>query len=90
VEGLKNSPAGKLTDYVAGIGRVFHNTTEKQEEKKTPESDAAPTQPPEEKALLVQVKDRQPGPMELATTLLSPIVHPLATAGIMFVVLMFI
>jgi hypothetical protein len=36
------------------------------------------------------VEERRPGPLELATTVLAPVAQPLATAGIVFVVLLFI
>ena len=92
IEGLRDSPAGHITDYVANIGRVFHNAghDNKDEAKKQTPPAAGPAPKPEEKALLVELKDRQPGPVELAGTLLSPTLQPLATAGIVFVVLLFI
>ena len=42
------------------------------------------------KPMLVQVEERQPTPIEIASTVLSPVVKPLATAGIVVVVLLFI
>lgn len=96
IEGLRESPAGRLTDYVANIGRAFHNAGH----ENAPDKDAAakeagkppagPAPKPEEKPVLVEVKDRQPGAVEMAGTLLSPTLQPLATAGIVFIVLLFI
>jgi len=90
VEGLKDTPAGRMADYVAGIGRTMHADSPKPEPKPEPRPDAAPAAPPPEKAILVEVKDRAPDALTMAGTLLSPILHPLATIGIVFVVLLFL
>ncbi|MCJ2083243.1 AI-2E family transporter [Methylobacterium sp. J-090] len=90
VEGLKDTPAGHMADYVAGIGRTMHPDGPKPEPKPEPKPDAAPAAAPPEKAILVEVKDRAPDALTMAGTLLSPILHPLATIGIVFVVLLFL
>ncbi|KQT93050.1 hypothetical protein ASG60_06460 [Methylobacterium sp. Leaf469] len=90
VEGLKDTPAGRMAEYVAGIGRTMHQDGPKPEPKPEPKPDAAPAAPPPEKAILVEVKDRAPDALTMAGTLLSPILHPLATIGIVFVVLLFL
>ncbi|MCJ2012535.1 AI-2E family transporter [Methylobacterium sp. J-076] len=98
LESLRTSPAGRLTDYVANIGRVIHNAgnTEAQptpepapkpETKAKPAADAAPV---ERKPMLVEMAATPPSPLETASTLLSPALQPLATAGIVFVVLLFV
>ncbi|NEU11458.1 AI-2E family transporter [Methylobacterium sp. BTF04] len=94
VEGLRDTPAGRMADYVASIGRTMPQDDAKPTPKPTPESKpapkTAPTAAPPEKAVLVEVKDHAPDAITVAGTLLSPILHPLATAGIVFVVLLFL
>ncbi|SFG96658.1 AI-2E family transporter [Methylobacterium gossipiicola] len=86
LEGLQDSPAGRMADYVASIGRTMH----RDDSKPKPETEAKPDAPPPDRAILVEVKDRAPDALTLAGTLLSPILHPLATIGIVFVVLLFL
>ena len=94
IEGLDDTPAGRLAGYVASIGRTMHESHEEPKPEAKPEADAKPESKanpaPPEKAVLVEVKERAPGPMTLAGTLISPILHPLATIGIVFVVLLFL
>lgn len=90
IEGLRHGPVGQVMDHIANINRAIHETSS-EEEKKADAAQATPTPAaPPEKPLVVEMKDRPPSPLELAQTLISPIVHPLATAGIVFVVLLFI
>lgn len=95
VDGLRESPIGRITDYVANVGRAFHHAGEEQaqaakDRAAAPSPGANGPAKPEDKALVVEMKERQPGPFELASTLLSPTLQPLATAGIVFIVLLFI
>ncbi|POR42681.1 AI-2E family transporter [Methylobacterium sp. V23] len=92
IEGLNDTPAGRLAGYVASIGRTMHESHEepKPEAKPEPKSDSQANPAPPEKAILVEVKERVPGPVTMAGTLISPILHPLATIGIVFVVLLFL
>jgi len=88
IEGLQDTPAGRMAEYVTSIGRTMHRDEAKP--KPEPETKPAPDAAPPEKAILVEVKDRAPDALTLAGTLLSPILHPLATIGIVFVVLLFL
>ncbi|MFD0938241.1 AI-2E family transporter, partial [Methylobacterium trifolii] len=97
VEGLRESPVGHVTDYVANIGRALHTAGngDKADKPAVPaEPQAAQTKAPEAapepKPVLVEMRQVQPGPLEMAGTLLSPTLQPLATAGIVFVVLLFV
>lgn len=95
VEGLRDSPAGRMADYVANIGRTMHQGGEEAAQPAPqPKPGAQPkpgtSAPAPEKPLVVEMKERSPGPVELAGTLLSPILHPLATTGIVFIVLLFL
>lgn len=53
---------------------------------------AAPTTPAptEQKPLPVEVREREPTPLELAQQIIVPVVKPLATTGIVFVIVVFI
>ncbi|MCK2054288.1 AI-2E family transporter [Methylobacterium sp. 37f] len=95
IEGLNDTPAGRLAGYVASIGRTMHESQEEAKPEPKPEVKSTGPNPqanpaPPDKAILVEVKERVPGPVTLAGTLLSPILHPLATIGIVFVVLLFL
>ncbi|KQO58308.1 MULTISPECIES: AI-2E family transporter [unclassified Methylobacterium] len=90
-EGLRDSPAGRMAEYVANIGRTMHQGGEESTKPETPKPEAGkPNAPPPEKPVLVEMKERAPDPLALANTILSPILHPLATIGIVFIVLLFL
>ena len=97
-ENLKAGPLGDLAGYLRSINHTIqqagapdHKPEEKPAEK-PPSGKPAP--PPSvqnpDKPVLVEVRDRDPSPVELAEKVLSPILSPLATLGIVFVVLIFI
>jgi predicted PurR-regulated permease PerM len=109
IEGLRASPVGHVTDYIANIGRALHNGGKEpgQDQAREPAKEpvkepqqAAPQAPeaapgldparPGPKPVLVEVSSTQPGPLETLGTLLSPVLQPLATVGIVFVVLLFV
>ncbi len=133
IENLRESPAGRMTDYVANIGRVIHNAgtnsatpegrppaengagakdgakdgakgtpneshnggpneSPKGGAKEGPKGGALPAAAPPDapKPVLVEMAASPPSPLETASTLLSPVLQPLATAGIVFVVLLFV
>ncbi|AWN39299.1 AI-2E family transporter [Methylobacterium durans] len=91
VEGLKGSAVGRATDYVANIGRAIHQAgSEGDAAGNKPAPSASGPEKPDEKAVLVEMRERPPGPIETAGTLLAPVIKPLATTGIVFVVLLFI
>ena len=87
IDGLRAGPLGTAMDYLANANRAIHETAN--EEKKEPPKPSEPGPPPP-KPLLVEMKDRPPSALDLASTVLSPVVQPLATTGIVFVVLLFI
>jgi predicted PurR-regulated permease PerM len=98
-ENLKAGPLGSMAGYLRSINHQIQQAgapdqrpeAQKTEEKK-PEGKRAP--PPAvqnpDKPLLVEMRDREPSPVELAEKVLSPVLSPLATLGIVFVVLIFI
>ena len=92
LDSLRHSPAGRITDYVANIGRAIHNAGNTEAQPKPapkPEASDGPPQP-ERKPMLVEMTATPPSPLETASTLLSPVMQPLATTGIVFVVLLFV
>ncbi|MCJ2140644.1 AI-2E family transporter [Methylobacterium sp. E-066] len=101
IEGLRTSPVGHITDYVANIGRALHTGGQEQAKEPAKEQPQAAPQTPESasgldqakpgsKPVVVEVASTQPGPLEMLGTLLSPVLQPLATVGIVFVVLLFV
>ncbi|MEH3120017.1 MAG: AI-2E family transporter [Methylorubrum populi] len=96
VEGLRTGMLGRTMDYIANINRAIHQGGEESKEaagKARPQAardSARRTEPEPSNPVLVQVEERRPSPVELAGTVLSPVAQPLATAGIVLVVLLFI
>ncbi|MCJ2124674.1 AI-2E family transporter [Methylobacterium sp. J-077] len=101
IEGLRTSPVGHITDYVANIGRALHTGGQDQAKapaQEPPRTTPQPSEPapgldqakPDQKPVLVEVTSIPPGPLEMLGTLLSPVLQPLATVGIVFVVLLFV
>ncbi|MCP1557632.1 UNVERIFIED_ORG: putative PurR-regulated permease PerM [Methylobacterium sp. SuP10 SLI 274] len=96
IEGLRAGTLGQTMDYIANINRAIHQSGEESKESAEKAKQQAArdsnrkAEPEPPKPLLVQVEERRPGPLELATTVLAPVAQPLATAGIVFVVLLFI
>ncbi|WP_267425613.1 AI-2E family transporter, partial [Methylobacterium sp. GC_Met_2] len=98
INGLRDSPVGHATEYVASIGRALH-TGGKEAGKEVGAAEgpaAAPPQPaPDQtasqpKPMVVEVASTPPGSLEMLSTVLTPVLHPLATVGIVFVVLLFV
>ncbi|WP_457107312.1 AI-2E family transporter [Methylobacterium sp. P5_C11] len=95
VEGLRDSPVGHATAYVANIGRALHGGA-KEAGSAEPQQPAPPPQPSADQAqpapqpVLVEITARPPGPLEMLSTVLTPVMHPLATVGIVFIVLLFV
>ncbi|MDP4003400.1 AI-2E family transporter [Methylobacterium sp. NEAU K] len=100
IEGLRESPVGHVTDYVANIGRALHaggKEPEQGEARTTPPSPQPPgpapglePDKPAQRPIVVEVASTPPGPLETLGTVLWPVLQPLATVGIVFVVLLFV
>ena len=87
LEGLRESPAGRLTEYVATIGRAIHTAgNAEQAERPAP----GPKAEPEPKPVVVETRQPPPGPLEMAEKVLAPVMQPLATTGIVVIVLLFV
>ncbi len=96
-ENLKAGPLGDLAGYLRSINHQIQQagapepkSEGKSEEKPEAKRAAPPAVQNPDKPVLVEMRDREPGPVELAEKLLAPVISPLATLGIVFVVLIFI
>ncbi len=87
VETLKQGPLGDAAGYLRSIGQRIHTATS--EPKEEPAA-ARPSEAPGEKPLVVEVQQRAMTPLELVEKVVAPVLSPLATTGIVFVVLIFI
>lgn len=93
VGSLREGALGKIPGLLRDFGRRFDKAVAEQpEEQATPASPGAATPPaPEEpKPMPVEVHEPDPTPIQVARNVLLPLVEPLATMGIVFVVLVFI
>jgi predicted PurR-regulated permease PerM len=94
IDGLRHSPVGHLTEYVANIGRALHGakgpSSAEAPQPAPPPSPAQDRAQPARKPMLVEVASTPPTPLEMLSTVLSPVMQPLATVGIVFVVLLFV
>ncbi|UMY16062.1 AI-2E family transporter [Methylobacterium organophilum] len=89
IENLRQGSLGHAMDYITNINRAIHQGPEENKEQKpAPKPSDAANPPP--KPVLVEMKDRPPSAFELANTVLAPVVQPVATSGIVIVVLLFI
>ena len=88
VTDLKEGTIGRAAAYVRDMGRALRRAAE-EPSKPEPAPPAARGEAPE-KPTLVEVREREPTPVELAERLLSPVLQPLATLGIVLIVLVFV
>ncbi|KMO31020.1 membrane protein [Methylobacterium variabile] len=96
-ENLKAGPLGDIAGYVRSInhqiqqaGAPDQKPEQKPEHKPEANRRAEPAVQNPDKPVLVEVRDRDLSPFELAEKVLAPAISPLATLGIVFVVLIFI
>jgi predicted PurR-regulated permease PerM len=95
---LQEGVLGRLPALVRHVGRELEHATQEPPPApvpagQQPRADSPPAQPAapaEQKPLPVEVHEPEPTPIELARTLLLPVLAPLATVGLTFVVLVFI
>jgi len=92
VGSLREGSIGRLPALLKNMGRELDRAVqEKPEEKQAaPASPAAPQEAEGTGPLPVEVHQPEPTPVELARNFLLPLLQPLATMGIVFVVLVFI
>lgn len=92
VGSLREGALGQLPSLLKNMGREFDRAVQQNpEEKQASAPSPAPSQEPEPPAPLpVEVHQPDPTPVELARNFVLPMLQPLATMGIVFVVLVFI
>ena len=90
---LREGTLGKLPALLKDFGRRFDKAVaEPPPEQQAPASPSAPAPPAAEPSgpLPVEVHEPEPTPAQMARDFLLPLLEPLATTGIVFVVLIFI
>ncbi|SCY55734.1 AI-2E family transporter [Microvirga guangxiensis] len=90
---IREGALGKLPSLLRDFGRRFDQAVaEKPSEEAAPPASAVaePPAPEEPKPLPVEVHEPEPTPAQVARNFLLPLLEPLATMGIVFVVLIFI
>jgi predicted PurR-regulated permease PerM len=88
LDGLREGVIGRLPEMIRSIGHEIDRATREQPDDaagKTPAQEPAGPQP-----LPVEVHQPDATPLELATNVIGPVLKPLATTGVVFVVLIFI
>jgi predicted PurR-regulated permease PerM len=83
---VRQSTLGRASDMMKSLGRQIDKATE----SAAPETPPSAAAPHEEKPVVVEVREPEPKPFDLARNLLAQVVHPLATTFIVFVILVFI
>ncbi len=92
VGSLREGSLGKLPGLLKDFGRRFDQAVAEPPPEQAPPSPAAaaPAPPEEPRPMAVEVHEPDPTPAQMARNLLLPLLEPLATTGIVFVVLIFI
>lgn len=93
VGSLREGTLGRLPALVKSFGTQIDEAVKEQPSEASPATPAAPAEPPaaeEPQPLPVEVHQPEPTPVEVARDVLLPMAEPLATMGIVFVVLIFI
>jgi len=93
-DSLRQGALGKLPGLLRDFGRRFDKAVAEQPEQPEQAGTGAPAAaepaPQEANPLPVEVHEPEPTPAQLARNFLLPLIEPLATMGIVFVVLVFI
>jgi len=95
VSAAQDLTIGRLTVLADRLGRQFEQANKTRAKKKTPaptprgQTQGKPAAPPA-KPTPVEVRQAPPSPLQVSEQLVRPILSPLATAGIVFVVAIFI
>src|SRR4051795_5668442 len=89
VDALRAGALGRASDLAKEVGRKVQDAAG-QAPAGAPAPAAAPPAGTPENPLTVRLSEAPPAPVELARRVLEPVVHPLATLGIVLVVAVFL
>jgi predicted PurR-regulated permease PerM len=87
---LRAGTIGRLPSLLKEFDRAVKEAPAPEPQPSPPSATAAPAPPPEVNPLPVEVHERDATPLEIARSIAVPLLHPLATTGVVFVVLIFI
>jgi predicted PurR-regulated permease PerM len=87
VAALKEGTVGRLSERMRHLGREIQRAAE---EEQPGAVRPAPSAQAEVKPQPVEIRQKEATPLELAQRFIVPILHPLATTGIVFIVVIFI
>jgi predicted PurR-regulated permease PerM len=88
IGGLRNATAGRVTELTSRLQAALRDT--KTQTSRSPPSTTSGSAAPEPAPVPVEVRQPPLNPIDLATKVLLPVVYPLTTLAIMFVVAVFI
>jgi predicted PurR-regulated permease PerM len=88
ISSLREGSLGRIPELMKNVGRQIEEAT--QDEKKQAQEPATSQEPADAPPLPVEVHQPEPTPLQVASQVLVPLLEPLATIGIVFVVLVFI
>ncbi len=80
---------GRAADMLEDLGRELKQPAPADTAAPTTSASPPPTQPPP-KPLPVEVHPPEPGPVQALSDIVSPVLHPLATAGLIVIFVVFI
>ena len=89
VDAVRGYTVGRMTQLTSQLGRQVESAGAAMQGEGAPAGQAA-AQPAKPAPIPVEVHQPDPGPMELAERVLAPVLSPLATTGIVFIVAIFI
>ncbi len=91
IKNVQEGSLGHLADRLRNMGHGFRQATEERAPPPPSVPEPAPETPPEPpKPLSVEVVQPEASPVDLARQFLLPLLHPLATIGIVFIIVIFI
>ena len=90
IDTIRGATFGRVSNLVSSMGREIERAGAPEAQPPAAASTPTTASAPEQKPVLVEVRQPNTAPLELAQKILSPVLHPLAMAGIIFIVTIFI
>jgi len=87
IETLRGATVKRLSDFTTRLRGALNETPQS---PSAPQANETQDNQPQVKPVPVEVHQPPPDPLSLAQTILRPVLHPLATAAIVFIVTVFI